>query len=320
MNGAVSFTIKDHRAVDAYASNRLSDFQPGMLYDAFRIKGQGDPDLTLIRLFLYFCNQKMIRPDTINQYDDHLNILLNYAQSINKSLIDLDPIDLQNHLSYLLDAHTHDPDSTPLHVTTTPARLANQSLRLYKIFYNFLWSTGHVIDNPAYHINYLPDSRKPKQIISPEDFDTVIDSMPFNDFPSARNYCIALLLWETKFPLDRIPTLHMPHLIIAESSILLVIHKTGKEQVYKFSNRTGKAMFRYIVDYRGILGVNSKYIFPTASGRPIHNRNIHRSIYRAGKRAGIKINPRMIRFSPCHQNDKEKSVAVFEGGEWQPLI
>ncbi len=230
-----------------------------------------------------FCNiQSKVRltsDNTIKAYEVDLGQFVKFMEK------DVDKIttkDLRSFLSYLSQKNIS-------------KRSVSRKLSSIRAFFKWLHSSTSMKSNPALLLSSPKFSKELPDVIMPEEFNSMVESLNENNVQQLRDKLLVTLLYSSGVRSAEALSIEIDD-ISFERCEVRVIGKGGVERIAFFSNETKRLFLKYI---RARGAVDSKYIFTNSRGGVISSRFLRLTVEKLAEKSGIdkKVSPHTFRHS-----------------------
>jgi len=238
-------------------------------------------DNGVIEAYIESCLARGLLPKTIRCYRQCLTYLHRWSSTRGKMLLELSKYDLRDYFLSLAGQ-------------VSPATI-NGRVRVLGAFYKFYKAEGLIELNPMASISYVRDPKKVKPIITADQLALALQQYDTKTFEGYRDMLIALLMFDSCLRLDEVLSLRRENLLFRPQRSITVLGKGMKERRVSFSPKTSIKLAVYLKLHRP--DIPGDLLFPTKNGTKVNERNAYRSVARAASRAGLKINPHLLRHS-----------------------
>jgi len=235
-------------------------------------------DSDLLTAFFLDCRYRL-RPATLKCYHDRLYFLLNLAH---KHKTPLAALTSDNIKSYLFD----------LSESNLSIETINGRIRVFKLFYNYLFSEELIPENPTTKIKLIPTNSKLKPILSTLQLNLFLKHWSHHTFTHQRNRCTSLVLLDSMIRVGELVNILLKHVDLVGGTIYIPNSKTHRDRTVPISTRTAKAIHRYLVKYRKQLPY---HLFPNVDGSQQQPLNVSRTFNRASHCLGFTVYPHLLR-------------------------
>lgn len=235
----------------------------------------------------YLLIERGCSQNTVAAYRRDLLEFLNYLSLNNKEILTTDRDDIIRYQTELI----------PYQKPSTIKR----KISTLKGAFKYLMREGYLDKNPASSIplpklpEILPD------VLSIEDVCKMIDSVPAQDFRTARDKCILEVLYGCGLRVSECVGLSVNDCYLDEG-YLLIHGKGGKDRISPISGKALSAMRNYIFEYRHRFlerkCLNTIAVFLNCRGNRISRQSVHKIVQRAGQIVGREnLHPHTLRHS-----------------------
>jgi len=240
-----------------------------------------DINLSMAQAFIYDRMASNLTPKTIGFYKEALKYLLEYSASLKKNLTEIKGGDIKEYCFSLLARGL------------SPATV-NSRIRAFRTFFQFCKVEGYIENCPTDTVKLCKVDKVIKQVITPAQFSKVLRLLNDHTFSGARNKAFLLLAWDTMARLSELTGITLDGIQLKPGRAVRIHTKSRTDRILPFSVKTAKAIIKWLSFRRAIGGDR---LFCTSAEKPLERRNVERILERLGNRAGVKINPHLIRHS-----------------------
>ncbi|MEK4039697.1 tyrosine-type recombinase/integrase [Paenibacillus sp. FSL F4-0122] len=160
----------------------------------------------------------------------------------------------------------------------------NKYIRSLRAFFNFLCSSGYMIENPMEAVDRLVEEKRVLRTLSRDQVHALLE-VPNRSTPAGfRNYTFLLLLLDTGMRLEEALSFRLDD-VFWQERVIQVFGKCRQERLIPFSDILAAHMLEY-VEFRG--EVESRIFFVNVDGQPLKRRTIQEEVSEYGKIAEIK--------------------------------
>ncbi|PKK82080.1 MAG: hypothetical protein CVT49_15485 [candidate division Zixibacteria bacterium HGW-Zixibacteria-1] len=238
----------------------------------------------LLQSFYLRCRMMNLTPTALQADADRLRYLLKYTHSRKLELDALTVRDLQNYLLSIIDV------ISPITV--------NGRITVYKTFFKYLYDEGLIPMNPASGLHKLREPIRLKDTVTPDEMVRVLTTCNRKTFFGSRDFCIILLTYDSMLRLSELLALKLSNIDL-QGRLVKLYGKGRKERYAPFSGKTAKAIYTYLIKFRS--KIEGDLLFPRLNGGQLKRLGGYHIIQKAGKRAGIKLYPHLLRHSGASQ-------------------
>lgn len=250
----------------------------------------------LLDSFYFQCRLKNLRPKTLKCYADRLAYLVNWAQHLGKDIHQLQRQDLEQYLNSIID--------------TVSPETVNGRIRVFKVFYAYCQAEALMGHNPAERISLLRVDEKPKPVLHPQQVSLILDVCP-DSFAGLRDKCLILALFDAMMRSGEASRLRTSEIDLRDRVITIDRSKSRKPRYIPFSPLTAKLFHLYMIRFRERLP--GPEFFCYRNGHPVDTFLIYRNIKKRGRRAGLEVNPHLLRHSGATAyNESGGNLAVLQ--------
>jgi integrase/recombinase XerD len=231
--------------------------------------------------FYFDCRVRNLTSKTMQGYGERLQ---NFHRFLESKGISFDKVDKRVIQSYILSMKDKVSDHT-----------VNGRIRVLRLFFNYirregLWDNG----NPMEDIRLVRAEKRVPGIIGIDEMGKLLSVPNRRTFPGYRNYCMLLLFWDTMIRLGELLSLRVSDVDL-KAGMIKVYGKGRKERCIPLGTRSIKALHHFLVKFRS--EVPGDYLICRKDGVPLGPRAVQHILRRIGKRAGVKVNPHLLRHS-----------------------
>lgn len=249
---------------------------------AYLFLGDMTDDQALLA-FEIACQAKGLKDETVKWYLQILGYLKRAAD--NKPLLLVTHIDIQKYVLYL--------------IKNRKPKTVNDYIRVFNVFYRFLFSEGLIDTNPMARIGFIKEPKRIRSVIKPEQFSLALRQFNKQTFTGYRDYVMALIAYDCCLRNSEIRGITLDDVSFNPQRTICVIGKGDKERIVPFSPKTATKLITYLRIYRKDIPGN--LMFPTSSGSAVSIFNLKRSFRQAGDKVGLHMNPHALRHSGATQ-------------------
>ena len=249
-----------------------------------------------IQEFEFDCKIRHLSPKTIDNYKKQLRYFerfLTNELSIT-SVEDVKPSHIKSFLSKMDDA-----GRKPQYI--------NDLLKVYKTFFNYLESEGHIESSPAKRIRNMKLPKLKLRTFTEKNIMDMINYYSGRSFIEIRNRAMIAMMFDTGVRLSEL--MELVETQIHEESIM-IYGKGAKERLVPVSPFLAKALLRYS-RVRGSYfkdTLHDKEFFLSRTGRKLTAEAVAKILKKAAKAAGIskeiRVSPHTCRHTFAHINLK----------------
>ncbi|HAR6103689.1 TPA: tyrosine-type recombinase/integrase [Staphylococcus pseudintermedius] len=237
--------------------------------------------------FLTIKKAQNLSSHTIVRYKTVIKILKTCF--INKNAFQLTHDDANYFVSYLLNEHVYYLNR--FEQKKKRVGLSQKSVNTYikacKSMYNELMEYNHVQYNPFEKVKMLKGQEKKLKTIDSEDLKTLINSLDTRYYTELRSYALILLLLDTMARISEALNIKYEDIDFNNNLICLTQTKNKKIRFVNFSNKTKRALKKYIdanADF------NCDYIFTTVSDTQLNPEAFRKQLRHYIKKFNLKSN------------------------------
>ncbi len=237
-------------------------------------------DIYINDFLLYLEMNLNYSKNTIDTYENALNNLSNH---INKNIVALTSIDIENFIITL---------------DLEPSSISNY-LSAYKTFYNYYIKLGTINKNPIDVIDSPKLIKKLPIFLTIEEIDKLLDIEIIDAF-SARNKSILELLYATGLRISELINLEFKNIDLNEC-IVRIMGKGSKERIVPINDTSIKYLKIYVKDYRHFLikKEQNNYLYINNHGKQMTRQGVYKMIKKRALEVNIKkdVSPHTLRHS-----------------------
>lgn len=237
----------------------------------------------MIDEFMFYCDSKNLSKKTMMSYEQTLRLFSKYLEE-EMDIIDITKVTekvIREYIKYMKERgkYTVVIDHRTLKTNTPKIRkdygkkvsvtTINNYIRNIKVFFNYLKEQGYIKKDVVKNIKQFKNNRKPKKIITDEQFGELLRHIDTTKFHEYRDYIVIQLLLDTGMRIGEALEIKVEDVDINNRAILLLAENTqGKRDRYVyFSQIMSKELGRWI-QYKDRY-VESDYLFCTTKGTPV---------------------------------------------------
>lgn len=234
--------------------------------------------------FMIYCQQKDLRKKTLLSYESTLRLFSRYLQD--KDITNLTEVTLEvckEYIQYTKERgkYTFQADLNSRIINHPEQRkdynkaisltTINNYIRNVKVFFNWALSEARIIKtNPMLKIKQFKNNRKPKDIITDQEFKRLLQNIDVTKFHEFRDFCIIQLIMDSGMRIGETLSLTINDVDINRRSILIPQESTkGRKDRYVFFSITMSKLLRRWIQYK------DRFLDPS---RPM-TQFIHQHIY-----------------------------------------
>jgi integrase/recombinase XerD len=232
-----------------------------------------------LKQFEFHIRTKNLTPKTISVYGERLGYFVRYLKSKETSLEQTTRSTIQDYILSMKERGLADIS-------------INGQIKVLKIFFKFLKEEELLTIDPSERISLLKCESKLKPILSEQQVQQLFTIPNRKSFHGMRNFCILLVFYDSLPRLNELIHIRKGDVDLERGSIR-IFGKGRKERLASLGNKTVKYLHRYLVTFHS--KINSEFVFCTAAGQPLDERNVQRILQRIGKRVGIHVSPHLLR-------------------------
>ena len=244
----------------------------------------------------YLKLQRNMSGNTLDAYQRDLRKLLDYLDSTEKSVLDVELEDLQHFAAGLHDIGIH-------------PRSQCRILSGVRSFYHFLLLDGYRDDDPTELLESPQIGEHLPEVLTPQEIDQLEDSIDLSKWEGQRNKAIIEVLFSCGLRVSELVNLKLSNLYIEEEYVR-VLGKGSKERLVPISKKAIHELELWFEDRRHmtIKPGEEDYVFLNRRGAHLTRTMILIMIKQQAKEAGIQktISPHTLRHS--------FATALLEGG------
>lgn len=249
-----------------------------------------------IQEFELDCKIRHLSPKTIDNYKKQLRYFERFLGSefSVSSIKDVKPSHIKSFLSTMDDA-----GRKPQYI--------NDLLKVYKTFFNYLESEGHIASSPAKRIKNMKLPKLKLRTFTEKNIMDMINYYNGRSFIEIRNRAMIAMLFDTGVRLSEL--MELVETQIHEESIM-IYGKGAKERVVPVSPFLAKALLRYsrarVSFFHDVLHDNE--FFLSRTGKKLTAEAVAKILKKAAKAVGvredIRVSPHTCRHTFAHLNLK----------------
>ena len=246
--------------------------------------------------FEYDCKIRHLSPKTIDNYGKQLRYLQRFLEkefSIS-SIEDVKPSHIKRFLAMMDDA-----GRKPQYI--------NDLLKVYKTFFNYLESEGHIESSPAKRIRNMKLPKLKLRTFTEKNIMDMINYYSGRSFIEIRNRAMIAMMFDTGVRLSEL--MELVDSQIHEESIM-IYGKGAKERLVPVSPFLAKALLRYGRARESYFKdtLHDKEFFLSRTGRKLTAEAVAKILKKAAKEAcvskEIRVSPHTCRHTFAHINLK----------------
>ncbi len=238
------------------------------------------------RYLLFIKNIEMRSSHTVSSYRMDLK---QFKEFLNENGIDVASKIESNHLREYIHS---------LHYKGLKARSINRKISSLKSFFNYLYKSKLMENNPSEALIYSKREKKLPNYISNKKMENLFEHFKSNDFFSSREFLIFELFYSTGMRLSELSSLKVDD--FENREFLKVLGKGNKFRSIPISDRVKKAVTSYLPFREKVLNASSKYtesLIISIRGEKISNRQIQNIVKDGLRRVSniTKKSPHVLR-------------------------
>ena len=246
--------------------------------------------------FEYDCKIRHLSPKTIDNYGKQLRYLQRFLEkevSIS-SIEDVKPSHIKRFLAMMDDA-----GRKPQYI--------NDLLKVYKTFFNYLESEGHIESSPAKRIRNMKLPKLKLRTFTEKNSMDMINYYNGRSFIEVRNRAMIAMMFDTGVRLSEL--MELVETQIHEESIV-IYGKGAKERVVPVSPFLSKALLRYTRARESFFrnSLHDKEFLLSRTGKKLTAEAVAKMLKKAAKAVGvsedIRVSPHTCRHTFAHLNLK----------------
>ena len=175
-----------------------------------------------------------------------------------------------------------------------------RKLTAIKEFHKFLADEKIANNNPAKLVDNVKKDKKLPTVLSQEEVDRMINSIPQDSPLNLRNRALMEIMYGCGLRVSEVVNLEVGDLHL-NSKYIELIGKGNKQRVIPIGDMASEALKKYIHEGRNKLakGVFSEYVFLSYQGKPMSRQAVFKYLKQLAKNNGIEkeISPHTIRHS-----------------------
>ena len=253
----------------------------------------------LLEQFYYHCRIKNLRPKTLDCYAERLTYFMYWlnkqedcgghcplAGSCHHTLDKIDIVCIQQYIMSLIEPNK------------VSAETINGRIRVYKLFYRFLFENGLIKKNPLEKIKLLKVDRKIKTVVSPQQLSLALKYFNQQSFCGSRNRLMILMTYDTMIRSGELINLETSNVDLG-SKLIKVHGKSRRDRVIPMSVKTAKCAQRYSLRWRS--SRPGDRFFCKKGGEALDVYRVYKIFREAGKKIGVLMGPHLIRHSGANE-------------------
>lgn len=240
----------------------------------------------LLEQFYYHCRIKNLRPKTLDCYAERLKYFTRWLNEQEGTLREVSVSLIQQYIMGMLESHRVSPYTI------------NGRIRVYKLFYRFLYENGLIEQNPLEKIQLLKVDRKIKTVVSPEQLSLILKYFNRQTFCGSRNRLMILMTYDTMMRSGELVNLKTDNVDLA-TKLIKVNGKSRRDRVIPISTKTAGATQEFLLRWRS--DIVSDRFFCRKSGESLDVGRVFKIFREAGQKIGIQMGPHLIRHSGAEQ-------------------
>ena len=246
--------------------------------------------------FEYDCKIRHLSPKTIDNYGKQLRYLQRFLEkefSIS-SIEDVKPSHIKRFLAMMDDA-----GRKPQYI--------NDLLKVYKTFFNYLETEGHIESSPAKRIRNMKLPKLKLRTFTEKNIMDMINYYSGRSFIEIRNRAMIAMMFDTGVRLSEL--MGLVETQIHEESIM-IYGKGAKERVVPVSPFLSKALLRYTRARESFFrdSLHDKEFFLSRTGKKLTAEAVAKMLKKAAKAVGVsedvRVSPHTCRHTFAHLNLK----------------
>ena len=246
--------------------------------------------------FEYDCKIRHLSPKTIDNYGKQLRYLQRFLEKEFSifSIEDVKPSHIKRFLAMMDDA-----GRKPQYI--------NDLLKVYKTFFNYLESEGHIESSPAKRIRNMKLPKLKLRTFTEKNIMDMINYYNGRSFIEIRNRAMIAMMFDTGVRLSEL--MELVETQIHEESIV-IYGKGAKERVVPVSPFLSKALLRYTRARESFFrnSLHDKEFFLSRTGKKLTAEAVAKMLKKAAKAVGvsedIRVSPHTCRHTFAHLNLK----------------
>ena len=246
--------------------------------------------------FEYDCKIRHLSPKTIDNYGKQLRYLQRFLEKEFSifSIEDVKPSHIKRFLAMMDDA-----GRKPQYI--------NDLLKVYKTFFNYLESEGHIQSSPAKRIRSMKLPKLKLRTFTEKNIMDMVDYYSGQSFIEIRNRAMIAMMFDTGVRLSEL--MELVESQIHEESIM-IYGKGAKERVVPVSPFLSKALLRYTRARESFFHdtLHDKEFFLSRTGKKLTAEAVAKMLKKAAKAVGvsedIRVSPHTCRHTFAHLNLK----------------
>ena len=246
--------------------------------------------------FEYDCKIRHLSPKTIDNYGKQLRYLQRFLEKEFSifSIEDVKPSHIKRFLAMMDDA-----GRKPQYI--------NDLLKVYKTFFNYLESEGHIESSPAKRIRNMKLPKLKLRTFTEKNIMDMINYYNGRSFIEIRNRAMIAMMFDTGVRLSEL--MELVETQIHDESIV-IYGKGAKERVVPVSPFLSKALLRYTRARESFFrdSLHDKEFFLSRTGKKLTAEAVAKMLKKAAKAVGvsedIRVSPHTCRHTFAHLNLK----------------
>ena len=249
-----------------------------------------------VKEFEYDCKIRHLSPKTIDNYGKQLRYLQRFLEkefSIS-SIEDVKPSYIKRFLTMMDDA-----GRKPQYI--------NDLLKVYKTFFNYLESEGHIESSPAKRIRNMKLPKLKLRTFTEKNIMDMINYYSGRSFIEIRNRAMIAMMFDTGVRLSELMELFETQI---HKESIMIYGKGAKERVVPVSPFLSKALLRYTRARESFFrnSLHDKEFFLSRTGKKLTAEAVAKMLKKAAKAVGvsedIRVSPHTCRHTFAHLNLK----------------
>ncbi|MFB4471798.1 tyrosine-type recombinase/integrase [Oceanobacillus caeni] len=257
--------------------------------------------------FMLHCDAKNLSRKTLKSYEQTLRLFQFFLENECKvtEIKDVKSWHIKKYISHLRDrgkytvtanentkVYNHPDKRIDLGREISDTTIANY-LRNIKVFFNYLFQSGDISENPVKGIPVIKPKRKQKELLDPMEIKRLLSAMDVTKFHEYRLWLGVRLILDTGCRVGELLELKPQDLDLKYNAMLVRNPKNNKQRYVYFSKRMSNDLKRWL-KYRDRFS-DSEYLFPTIRGTKQNVSNFEKTLKNIGDSVGISVTPHQLR-------------------------
>lgn len=260
--------------------------------------------------FMTYCQVKNLARKTIQSYEQTLRLFADFLKTECKikEAGEVKELHIRNYINHLQERgkytvvanentrKTNFPEHRQDYKKEISKTTINNYIRNIKVFFNYMYESRYINNNPIKRVKQLKNQRKVVGYIDDVNMNKLLKSFDLSKFHEYRDYVITNLIFDTGMRLGETLLIKETDIDFVRRTIFLPADNTkGKKDRYVFfSAEMGKELKRWL-QYKDRYK-ESQYVFCTTRGTNLKVSNYETNFTKYGERIGKKdIHPHMLR-------------------------